>query len=201
MGALVEDRLRILVADGQESRLAQVSETVAGLGHEVIPETGLEAVPRLTAEQKPDVAIVIVGESSADSLSMIRGIVQKAACPVIAVLDVQDRAFVNEAARQGIFAYVTGGGSAQELQSSIDVVLQRFAEYHNLEGAFGRRSITERAKGVLMERHGFDERAAFNVLRAEARRTNRKVVDVAESILASHRLLPAHPAEREPAGD
>jgi ANTAR domain len=64
-----------------------------------------------------------------------------------------------------------------------------FAEYHALEGAFGRRAITERVKGILMERHSLDEQQAFQLLREHARRTNRKVVDVARSILDSHQLL------------
>jgi len=129
-------------------------------------------------------------------LELIRGIVHEAACPVIAILDLQDRAFVDRAARLGIFSYIAHGGDLEEMQSSIDIALERFAEYHALEGAFGRRAVTERAKGILMERHAVDEQHAFELLRGEARRTNRKIVDVAESLLASHRLLPS---DRQPA--
>jgi response regulator NasT len=110
---------------------------------------------------------------------------------VIAVLNVQNRAFINEAAKRGIFAYIVHGGDAQEMQSSIDIVLRRFAEYHDLEGAFGRRAVTERAKGILMERHGIDEQAAFGMLRDEARRTNAKIVDLAEAVVMGHPMLPA----------
>lgn len=42
-----------------------------------------------------------------------------------------------------------------------------------------------------MERHGIDEQEAFTMLRQHARRTNRKIVDVAEAVVASHVLLPA----------
>ena len=84
----------------------------------------------------------------------------EATCPAIAVLDVQDRDFINEAAKRGIFAYIANGHDPQEMQSAIDIVLRRFAEYHALEGAFGRRAVTERAKGILMERHDIDEQAA-----------------------------------------
>jgi hypothetical protein len=79
------------------------------------------------------------------------------------------------------------------MQSAIDIVLRRFAEYHALEGAFGRRAITERAKGILMERHDIGEQAACNMLRDEARRSNRKLVDVAESVVSVRSLLPAEP--------
>jgi response regulator NasT len=72
-------------------------------------------------------------------------------------------------------------------------VLRRFTEYHDLEGAFGRRAITERAKGILMERHAVDEPAAFEMLREHARTTNRKLVDVAAAVVDSHALLPKQP--------
>jgi response regulator NasT len=131
-------------------------------------------------------------------LAIIDRIVHEARCPVIAVLHVQDRAFINEAAKRGIFAYIVDGGDPQELQSAIDIVLRRFAEYHNLEGAFGRRALTERAKGILMERHQIDEQAAFDMLRQHARRTQGKLVDVAEAVVSGHRLLPARPEASSP---
>ena len=70
-------------------------------------------------------------------------------------------------------------------------MLLRFAEYHGLEGAFGRRALIERAKGVVMERHGLDESTAFEALRRHARRGNLKLVDVAQDILSGQLRLPA----------
>jgi AmiR/NasT family two-component response regulator len=116
----------------------------------------------------PDVALVIVHDGTAKALEMIDRIVHEATCPVIAGLDVEDRGFINEAAKPGIFAYIAGGHDPQELQSTIDIVLRRFSEYHALESAFGRRAVTEHAKGILMERHGIDEQTAFQMLRDEA---------------------------------
>jgi response regulator NasT len=184
-------KLRVLIVDGLADRLRDVTSTVTSLGHEVVGAGADPAtIGRITAAELPDVALVIVGENSEPSLELIRTIVHEAACPVIAILDVQDRNFIDQAARLGIFSYVAGGGDLQEMQSSIDISLERFAEYHALEGAFGRRAITERAKGVLMERHSVDERHAFELLRDHARRTNRKIVDVADAVLEGHRLLP-----------
>jgi AmiR/NasT family two-component response regulator len=183
-------RLRALIVDGPTERRGEVMTTVTSLGHEVVGEgADLETIAAVTVAELPDVALVIVGENSHQALELIRTIVREAACPVIAILDVQDRAFVDQAARLGIFSYIARGGDLEEMQSSIDVALERFAEYHALEGAFGRRAVTERAKGILMERHGVEEQQAFEMLRDHARRTNRKIVDVAESVLASHRPL------------
>ena len=187
-------RLHVLVSDGPGVRLDEVTRTVAGLGHDVIArESSLPEVARITATERPDVAIVIVHEGTAKALEMIDQIVHEAACPVIAVLDVQDRDFVNEAAKRGIFAYIANGHDPQEMQSAIDIVLRRFAEYHDLEGAFARRAVTERAKGILMERHEIDEETAFDMLRNEARRTHRKVVELAEAIVTGRSMLPARP--------
>ena len=192
-------RLRVLVTDGPGVRLEEVTRTIAGLGHDVIArESSLPDVARITSTELPDVAIVIVHDATAKALELIDRIVHEAACPVIAVLDVQDRAFINQAAQRGIFAYIANGSDPEEMQSSIDIVLRRFAEYHALEGAFGRRAVTERAKGILMERHDIDERAAFNILRDTARRSNRKLVDIADAIVTSRSILPsgAEPAAR-----
>ena len=193
-------RLLIMIAHDRAERLAQVTRMVTGLGHQVIERSiGIIDVGKATIEARPDVAIVIVGpDSEPEALRQIDTIVRQAACPVIAILDVQDRAFINEAAKRGIFAYIADGDDPEELQSSIDIVLRRFAEYHDLEGAFGRRAVTERAKGILMERHGIDEGAAFNLLRDHARRNNRKMVDVAEEIVSTHLLLPGAERHSEP---
>ena len=100
-----------------------------------------------------------------------------------------DTAFVREAAKRGIFAYVVESDRGA-LESALEIVLLRFREYHGLEGAFGRRALIERAKGILMERHGIDEQVAFEMLRAHARRNNEKVTDVAGAVVDGNLLLP-----------
>ena len=192
--------LRVLIADGPEARLAEVASSVKALGHSVIAEEHeLANVAALTAAEHPDVAIVIVGESK-KALDAIAGIVREAACPVIAILEAQDPEFIKKAAKQGIFAYIANG-DPQVLQSEIDIALSRFAEYHDLEGAFGRRAITERAKGILMERHSIDEETAFKLLRDHARRSQLKIVEIADAVLSSYMLLSSESKERVEAGE
>ena len=128
------ERLRILVSDGKGHRLEEVTHTVTSLGHEVVGHSSLGDVAATTASIRPDAAIVIVGESSEHALELIGRSVTEAACPVIAILDVEDEAFIRDAAKRGIFAYITLGRASSALQSSLDVVLSRFAEYQGLEG-------------------------------------------------------------------
>src|SRR3954447_619206 len=187
------EHLRVLIANERKDRLALVAPIVAALGHEVIArEIDVEDVGPVTARERPDVALVGLGASSGHALGLIERIVREAACPVIALLHAPDPAFVTEAAKRGVFAYITDA-DADDWQSSIDIVLRRFAEYHELEGAFGRRAITERAKGILMERHSVDDATAFEMLRTQSRDANRKLRDVAAAVVDGHRLLPKHP--------
>jgi AmiR/NasT family two-component response regulator len=177
------NRLRVLVANERHDRLADVAAVVAGLGHEVIaPQIEVSEVGLVTAREQPDVAFVGLGQSSEHALELIEEIVHEAACPVVLLLHEPDPGFVIEAANRGVFAYITDG-DPQEWQNSIEIVLRRFAEYRDLKGAFKRRTVTERAKGILMERHTVDEERAFQMLRDDARRTQSVLVETAQSII------------------
>ena len=186
-------QLRILLADGQEEYLEFVAHIVLRLGHVVIAKaTDLELVAALSEhDHQPDVALVVVGETGERALGLIRTIVREATCPAIVLLGVEDAAFIEEAAKCGVFAYIANGemGDAQ-LESAIAIVLHRFAEYHDLQGAFGRRAVTERAKGILMERHSIDEEAAFRMLRDQSRARGRKLIDIARAVIDARALLP-----------
>jgi response regulator NasT len=184
----------VLVANQLAQRAEAISEIARSLGHEVVGlELNVEQVTELTRKEHPDVALVGLGESSQHALELIEQIVRNAACPVILILDARDQDFVNEAAQRGVFAYIVDGDQEQ-LQSALDITLRRFAEYHNLEGAFGRRAIIERAKGILMAVHGIDEQRAFELLREDSQRDGRKLVEIAEAVTQTHRLLTPKPA-------
>src|SRR5579862_5329235 len=181
--------LRVLIANEKRERLELLARVVAGLGHEVIArEISVKDVGAVTAREHPDVALVGLGLHSDHALDLISEIVREASCPVIALLSVKDPAYVHEAAKRGVFAYIVDT-TPEELQSAIDITLQRFAEYHSLQGAFGRRATIEQAKGILMARHAVDADRAFEMLRDHSQHNGRKLVDVAQAIVDSHLLL------------
>jgi two-component system, response regulator / RNA-binding antiterminator len=192
-----DQSLRVLIANEKKERLGIITEVLAGLGHVVVAAgIDVEEIGAATRQEHPDVALVALGESSDHALGLIGNIVREAACPVIALLQDGDSDFVNEAAKRGIFAHVTDDDPS-ELQATLDIVLRRFAEYHNLEGAFARRAKIEQAKDILMATHGVDEEQAFQMLRAQSQQTGSKLVDLAEAVVNSHRLL-ALPAGKPP---
>jgi AmiR/NasT family two-component response regulator len=184
------NHLRVLIANERKDRLALVAPIVVGLGHEVIArEIEVEDVGAVTARERPDVALVGLGESSEHALDLIDKIVREAACPVIVILHARDPEFIREASKRGVFAHINDA-EVEDWQSSIDIVLRRFAEYQELEGAFGRRALIERAKGILMERHRISDELAFAMLRDSSRTDNRKIIDLATAVVDGHRLLP-----------
>ena len=186
--------LRVLIANERRDRLELLAQVVAGLGHEVIARSiDVREVGAVTAQERPDVALVGLGLSSEHALTLIEEIVREAHCPVIALLSAKDPAYVKEAAKRGVFAYIVDT-TPEELQSAIDVTLQRFAEYHNLQGAFGRRAAIEQAKGILMARHSLNADKAFEMLRDHSQRNGQRLADVAAAIVDSHLLLLAPPA-------
>jgi hypothetical protein len=76
------DHLRVLIANERKDRLALVAPIVVALGHEVIArEIEVEDVGAVTARERPDVALVGLGESSEHTLELIDKIVRQAACP------------------------------------------------------------------------------------------------------------------------
>lgn len=186
--------LRILVANQLPERAETISEIARSLGHEVVAlELNVEQVAERTRVEHPDIALVGLGESSEHALELIEQIVRSAACPVILLLDVKNAEFVNEAAKRGVFAYLVDGDPS-ELQAALDIVLRRFAEFHNLEGAFGRRATIEQAKGILMAIHDIDEQEAFELLRTHSQKDGRKLVDVAEAVTQTRRLFTSKPS-------
>jgi AmiR/NasT family two-component response regulator len=189
--------LRVLIANERRDRLEQLAQVVAGLGHEVIArEIYVKEVGAATERERPDVALVGLGLSSEHALELITEIVREASCPVIALLHAKDPNYVREAAKRGVFAYIVDGDS-DELQSAIDITLQRFAEYQSLQGAFGRRAVIEQAKGILMSRYSLDADGAFKMLREHSQHNGHKLVDIAQAIVDSHLLLAA-PAQAAP---
>jgi two-component system, response regulator / RNA-binding antiterminator len=189
MPELEQQHLRVLIANEKRDRLELLAQVVIGLGHDVIArEIYVRDVGSATAREQPDVAIVGLGISSEHALDLIAEIVREASCPVIALLHANDPAYIHEAAKRGVFAYIIEG-TAEELQSAIDITLQRFSEYQNLQGAFGRRATIEQAKGILMAHRAITADQAFAMLREHSQRNGRKVADVAAAVVESHLLL------------
>ncbi len=200
MNTITETNLRVLIADENEEALHSLHDVLARLGHEVTPyAVSVHDAVELIATEDPEVAIVVVHDDDEHALALISEAVTFASGPVIAQLPDADVAFLARAAEAGISAYAESM-DPESVQGAIEVAIRRYREaqrltdkVEQLESALERRAVIERAKGVLMERHSVSEREAFERLRDHARASNRRVVDVAQSVLDGHALLPRQP--------
>jgi AmiR/NasT family two-component response regulator len=189
--------LRVLIANEDKDALHQLGGVLEQLGHEVAPyAVAVSEAIELIATEDPDLAIVVVHQDDEHALALIAETVEYASGPVIAQTRDGDVAFVARAAERGISAWIESA-SPQVVQGAIEVALRRYEEtarlqlkVDQLESALERRGLIERAKGILMERHGVDERAAFELMRDHARAQSRRVVDVARAVTEGHALLP-----------
>jgi AmiR/NasT family two-component response regulator len=200
VGTLSETNLRVLIADENEAALHGLHRVLAGLGHEVTPyAVSVHEAVELIAKEDPQVAIVVVHNDDEHALALISEAVEFASGPVIAQLPDADVDFLARAAQAGISAYAESMDPAS-VQGAIEVAVRRYREnerlgekVEQLASALERRGIIERAKGILMERHSVNERDAFEMLRDHARSSGRRVVEVAQSVLDGHALLPKQP--------
>ena len=175
--------LRVLVADESKAALEPVGEALGELGHEVIAlAVELAETARAIHEHRPDLAIVALHEDREHALELISEIVDEATCPVCLLAADPSRDFLSAAARRGIFAHLDSTDQT-ELAGGIDIAVERYRQFRDLLQAFDRRARIERAKGLLMERHGIGEEEAFERLRRHARDTRRPIMGVVEDVL------------------
>jgi AmiR/NasT family two-component response regulator len=190
------DGLRILAADEDHAALERTATMLGRLGHDVTATAvDLAEVTEAIAREDPQLSVVVVHRDDEHALDLIEEIAAFAAGPIIALLSEDDPAFVRRAAERGLYAAVRDG-EPEAVQGAIEVAMRRHAENADLteqvgrlESALERRAVIERAKGILMERHGLDERVAFDRLRTHARSNNRTVIAVAAAVTDGHALL------------
>ncbi len=189
--------LRILAADEDAATLAETDELLQQLGHTVMGSaTSAAEAGELIAREDPDLSIVVVDHDDDHALDLIEEMSSFARGPIIALVGGHDHGFVSNAAERGIYAFARLT-FVDEVEGAIEVAMRRHAEtarlseqVEQLESALERRGAIERAKGILMERHSVDERRAFELLRSQARNSNRRVIEIARAVSDGHALLP-----------
>jgi response regulator NasT len=103
---------------------------------------------------------------------------------------------IREAVRAGVSAYVVDGLEVARVKPIIDVARARFEEFQKLRGelaearqSLAERKLVERAKGILMQRRGLTEDAAYAALRGMAMDRKQKLAEVARSVIDAAELL------------
>lgn len=160
-------------------------------GYEVVAECGRgdEAV-ELVRTQQPDVALLDIKMPGLDGISAAREISADRLAAVVLVTAFSQRELIEEAGDAGVHGYVVKPFERHDLVPAIEVALARFRSEKTLadqvasaEERLEARKVVDRAKGVLMDRHGLSEQAAFDFVQKTAMRNRRQMRDVAQDVL------------------
>lgn len=182
---------RVVIAEDEAIIRLDLKETLEEEGYEVVGETGRgdEAV-RLVRELGPDIAILDVKMPGVDGLTAAREITADRLCAVLVLTAFSQRELVEQARDAGALAYLVKPFQRSELVPGIELAIGRFrelqalvAENRELAEQLATRKVVDRAKGVLMDRHGLSESEAFSFVQRRAMSDRTTMRAVAEAVL------------------
>jgi response regulator NasT len=190
-------RLRIAVADDERDIRRFFQELLPPLGHEVVAvtETGRQLVEQCRST-RPDLVITDIRMPDMDGIAAANAVNQDARVPVILITAYHDVDIWSTAGAGHVMACLTKPIKPVDLQAAITLAVQRFEHFQqasqeaaSLRQALDDRKVIERAKGIVVKRLLLDEAEAFRRLKRFASCGNRKVVEVAQSIIAAEDLF------------
>lgn len=190
--------LRVLVVDQNTDRAEIVRRALieAGEDHVVEIATGSGDLLILLRAAQPDIVIVDLDLPDRDTIEQLRVATREMPRPIVMFVDQTDADTMRAAISAGVSAYVVDGLTAKRVKSVLDVAVARFQAFeqlrHELETArlgLAERKVIDRAKGILMKVRGMTEEEAYAALRSKAMNDQRKVVEIAQSIITAAELL------------
>jgi response regulator NasT len=187
----------ILVIDTNAARAAIIEEGLRKEGYSRIRvETETHGLAARIAALSPDVIIMDLGNPNRDMLENMLQVARAARRPVAMFVDKSDRQSMEAAIEAGVSAYVVDGFRPDRVRSIMEMAVTRFNAFSRLEreleqakSALSDRDTVEKAKRILMKTRGLDENTAYGLMRKAAMNQNRRIVEVAESLILSAGLL------------
>jgi two-component system, response regulator PdtaR len=183
--------VRVVIAEDEAIIRLDLKEILQEEGYDVVGETGRgdEAVT-LVKELKPDLAILDIKMPGMDGLSAAREISAERGAAVLILTAFSQRNLIEEARDAGALAYLVKPFQKSELIPAIEVALGRFREMRaledevkGLEEQLEVRKVVDRAKGLLMDKHGLTENDAFGFIQKTAMSERTKMRDIADKII------------------
>ena len=190
-------KLRVMLVDESEVRRTEVACVLQSAGCKVVAcllplEDLLDQVKR----HRPDVVIIDVDLPNRDTLESLRIVQAAEPRPMVMFSQDDDGETIRRAVQAGVSAYVVDGIQAHRVRPILDAAIARFEQYRTLQMELDRtrseladRKIIERAKGILMRERGIDEPVAYRLMRNASMDRNRRLIDIAESIVAATDIL------------
>jgi response regulator NasT len=197
LGGHRDSSLKIAIVDESSIRAAILEDGLREAGFtqvERIAET--RNLLARVYELDPDVILIVLESPSRDMLEQMFQMSRAVKRPVAMFVDQSDSASIRAAVDAGVSAYIVDGLKKERIISILDLCISRFNAFARLQGELDRakdaleeRKVIDRAKGVLMKAKKVSEEEAYALMRKAAMNENKKIVDIAQSLLTAAELF------------
>ncbi len=187
------DPLKAVIAEDEQLTRTIIRARLEKLGHTVIAEAGDGAQAIEAARiHKPDVIIMDIKMPVMDGIEAARRILNETPCAILFLSSFNEQELVEQASDTGALAYLMKPFRKEDLAPALEMAVRRFRqimsqskEIEELKETLETRKLIERAKGILMDRHRMSEEEAFKRIHFQARNQNKKMREIAQSIITA----------------
>ncbi len=191
------ESLRAVIAEDEQLTRTIIRARLEKLGHNVVAEAadGAQAIEAARLH-KPDVIIMDIKMPNMDGIEAARAILAETPCAILFLSSFNEQELVEQASETGALAYLMKPFRKEDLAPALEMAVRRFRqiqsqtrEIEDLKDALETRKLIERAKGILMDRHRMSEEEAFKRIHFQARNQNKKMREIAQSIITAADLI------------
>jgi two-component system, response regulator / RNA-binding antiterminator len=189
--------LNIVIVDENPVRAAILEEGLREAGY--VNVVRIEGTAKLLARIyaiDPDVILIDLENPSRDVLEQMFQVSRIVKRPVAMFVDQADSASIQASVDAGVSAYIVDGLKKERIKSILDLCISRFNAFSRLQSeleqtksALEERKVIDRAKGILMKAKNLSEEQAYALLRKTAMNENRKIAEVAQSVVTAAELF------------
>ncbi len=193
----MQPSLKIVIVDKNPIRAAILEDGLREAGH--VHVTHIDETSHLLTRIysiDPDVILIDLENPSRDVLEQMFQVSRAVKRPVAMFVDQSDSASIEAAVDAGVSAYIVGGMRKERVQNILDLCISRFNAFARLQDelertrtALDERKAIDRAKGILMKAKNLTEQDAYALLRRTAMNENKKIADVAQSVITAAELF------------
>jgi len=189
--------LKIVIVDKNPIRAAILEDGLREAGH--VQVVHIDETAHLLARVyalDPDVILIDLENPSRDVLEQMFQVSRAVKRPVAMFVDQSDAASIEAAVDAGVSAYIVGGLRKDRVKNILDLCISRFNAFARLQSELDRtrnaleeRKVIDRAKGILMKVKSLSEESAYGLLRKTAMNENKKIAEVAQSVITAAELF------------
>jgi two-component system, response regulator / RNA-binding antiterminator len=193
----MDSSLKIIIVDENPVRAAILEDGLREAGHPQVVR--LDETSHLLTRiysLDPDVILIDLENPSREVLEQMFQVSRAVRRPVAMFVDQSDSASIEAAVDAGVSAYIVGGLRKERVKNILDLCISRFNAFSRLRDELDRtrtaleeRKVIDRAKGILMKAKSLTEEDAYALLRRTAMNENKKIAEVAESVVTAAELL------------